>query len=113
MTAETRTIWHRLENGFAYVAVALLTLFPALEVVVRKFFHTGVPNSGLYTHHLVLALTFLGGMITARENRHLALSLNFGMNEKSRHWMDLFVNFISAWFLIVFMFSLHFKSFMT
>lgn len=105
MTAETRTIWHRLENGFAYVAVALLTLFPALEVVVRKFFHTGVPNSGLYTHHLVLALTFLGGMITARENRHLALSLNFGMNEKSRHWMDLFVNFISAWFLIVFMFS--------
>jgi C4-dicarboxylate transporter DctM subunit len=72
---------HKLENLAALVVVFLLALFPTLEVIVRKLFHTSVPNSLDYMHHLVLVLTFLGGMITSRENRHLSLSLGLKIQE--------------------------------
>ena len=65
-----------LENLLAFFSIFLLALFPFLEVIARKFFHTGIRNSTEYTHHLVLILTFIGAAITARENRHLSLTLN-------------------------------------
>ncbi|MDY0297012.1 MAG: TRAP transporter large permease subunit [Acidobacteriota bacterium] len=99
---DRRTLLLKAENATAYISVALLALFPSLEVLVRKFFHSGVANSGLYTHHLVLATTFLGGMITARKNRHLALSLNFHLSETSKRVADTFVHCISVTFLTVF-----------
>src|SRR4030042_440515 len=66
-----------LENLLAFLSVFLLALFPFLEVIARKFFHTGIRNSTEYTHHLVLILAFIGAAITTRENRHLSLALNF------------------------------------
>ncbi len=72
---------HKVENLAALLVVFLLALFPTLEVIVRKFFHTSVPGSLDYMHHLVLILTFLGGMITSRENRHLSLSLDLKIRE--------------------------------
>ncbi|MCJ7525836.1 MAG: TRAP transporter large permease subunit [Candidatus Aminicenantes bacterium] len=66
-----------LEDLLAFLSVFLLALFPFLEVIARKFFHTGIRNSTEYTHHLVLILAFIGAAITTRENRHLSLTLNF------------------------------------
>jgi len=106
MVTEKRLIkWSQVENTAAYLVVVLMAFFPALEVVVRKFLHSGVPNSGLYTHHLVLVLTFLGAMITSREKRHLALSLNLNLSKKRRHWVDLFIHSVSACFMTVFMWA--------
>ena len=34
-------------------------------------------NSTEFTHHLVLILAFIGAVITARENKHLSLTLNW------------------------------------
>jgi len=65
-----------LENLLAFLSIFLLALFPFLEVIARRFFHTGIRNSTEYTHHLVLILAFLGAAITTRENRHLSLTLN-------------------------------------
>ncbi len=65
-----------LENLLAFLSIFLLALFPFLEVIARRFFHTGIRNSTEYTHHLVLILAFIGAAITTRENRHLSLSLN-------------------------------------
>jgi len=66
---------HKFEDLLAFAAIFLLALFPTLEVVARKFFHTGVRNSTEYTHQLVLLLTFIAGMITSREKKHLSLAL--------------------------------------
>jgi C4-dicarboxylate transporter DctM subunit len=66
---------HKIEDLAAFMAIFLLALFPTMEVVARKFFHTGVRNSTEYTHHLVLLLTFIAGMITSREKKHLSLAL--------------------------------------
>jgi C4-dicarboxylate transporter DctM subunit len=65
-----------LENLLAFLSIFLLAIFPFLEVIARKFFHTGIRNSTEYTHHLVLILAFIGAAITTRENRHLSLTLN-------------------------------------
>ena len=60
---------NRLENLLAFLSIFLLALFPFLEVIARKFFHTGIRNSTEYTHHLVLILAFIGAAITTRENK--------------------------------------------
>lgn len=65
-----------VESILAFIAVFLLALFPNMEVVARKFFHTGVRNSTEFTHQLVLVLAFIAAAITSRENRHLSLALN-------------------------------------
>jgi len=74
----------KFENIAAFFTIFLLALFPTMEVIARKFFHTGVPGSTVYTHHLVLIVTFLGGMITSRQRRHLSLSLNLRIGERAR-----------------------------
>jgi len=66
-----------LENILGFFTIFLLALFPFMEVIVRKLFHTGIANSTEYTHHLVLILAFIGAAITARENKHLSLTLNW------------------------------------
>lgn len=73
--------FRQLENTAAYLSLFLLAFFPVLEVFVRKIFHSGVEGTYDYTHHLVLVVTFIGGMITSREGKHLSLSLNFHLKE--------------------------------
>lgn len=65
----------RIENGSAFCVLILLALFPALEIIFRKFFKTGIPGSSEYIHHLVLWIAFVGGMITSRQNAHLSFSI--------------------------------------
>jgi C4-dicarboxylate transporter DctM subunit len=79
----------QVENLVAYIAVFLLALFPFLEVMARKFFHTSVPYSSVYAHHLVLVITFIGGMITSREKRHLSLSLSWNIEEPLKTWIHI------------------------
>ncbi|MCX6557927.1 MAG: TRAP transporter large permease subunit [Candidatus Aminicenantes bacterium] len=70
-------LFNGLENLLAFFTIFLLALFPFLEVIARTVFHTGVANSTVFTHHLVLILAFIGAVITARENKHLSLTLNW------------------------------------
>ncbi len=68
-----KTFLLKIENGVNYVSLFLLALIPATEVVLRTFFRTGIPDSSGYVYHLVFLLTFIGGALTARENRHLSI----------------------------------------
>jgi C4-dicarboxylate transporter, DctM subunit len=63
------------EKGAADLSLYLLVLVPALEVVVRTFFASSLPNSNEYTQHLVLVAAFLAGAFTSRRNQHLSLAL--------------------------------------
>jgi len=63
----------RIENGINYLSLFILALIPAFEVILRGVFHTGIPDSQSYVYHLVFFLTFIGGALTARENRHLSI----------------------------------------
>lgn len=109
---EKRSFLRSIENGSSYLALFLLAFFPVLEVIARKFFHTGVEGSTEYTHHLVLIITFLGGMITAREKKHLSISLNIKFKEPINTIIRATVSIISsslsiafAWTALSFSFS--------
>jgi tripartite ATP-independent transporter DctM subunit len=64
----------RLEDVAVFICLAAVALFPSLEVVAR-FFETGIHSSTDYVQHLVIWITFLGGMIASRENNHLGLTV--------------------------------------
>ena len=64
----------KLETLLASLVLILIAVFPALEVLARKLLKTGIPSSADFVRHLILWITFLGGTITSRENRHLTLS---------------------------------------
>lgn len=70
--------WQRFlrqgENLLIVAALGAMTLLPVLEILLRKFFATGIPASATLVQHLVLAVGMLGGALAARENRLLALS---------------------------------------
>ncbi|MBI5380554.1 MAG: TRAP transporter large permease subunit [Opitutae bacterium] len=68
-----RTLRHG-ENLLVGAALAVMTLLPVTEIVLRSLFQTGIPASATIVQHLVLAVGMLGGALAARENRLLALS---------------------------------------
>lgn len=74
-TESTRfKIAHFVETYFAFGVVFLLALFPILARIARLF-QVGIPGSSQYVSHLVIWITFIGGMITSRTNEHLAFSV--------------------------------------
>ncbi len=86
----------RSEYALVALVVFLLALFPTMEVVARKFFKTGVANSSFYTQHLVFLLAFLAAMITAREKKHLSLSLDMAIPPGLRRITQFFVSSLSV-----------------
>lgn len=90
-----KKLLHNTENRLAGIVVLLLALFPTMEVIARRFFKTGIANSTFYTQHLVFLLTFLAAMITAREKKHLSLSLDLAMPKKIKGVAHIFVGLLS------------------
>ncbi len=68
-----------LENTTASAVLLLLAVIPVVEILLRTFFRSGLEASSEYTAHIVLWITFLGAMITSRNNQHLAISV--GVNK--------------------------------
>lgn len=69
----------KIENITSSFILLLLALVPMVEIILRTFFRSGIQSSGEYIAHLVLWITFLGGMITSRNDQHLAISAGFDM----------------------------------
>lgn len=62
------------ENLLIVLALALMMVVPLAEILLRKFFHTGIVGSSAIVQHLTLIVGMLGGALAAREGRLLALS---------------------------------------
>lgn len=64
----------RLEIAVSAAALAALAGLPLLEMAARRLLGRSVPGAAVYEQHLTLWLTFLGGVLAARHDRHLCLS---------------------------------------
>lgn len=96
--------FHKTENLAGFIAVFLLALYPFMEVIARLF-KTSIPYASTYTQHLVLVLTFLGGMITSREKKHLSLSLALNIEEPMKTRMHIGNMILSAMMTTAFFWS--------
>jgi C4-dicarboxylate transporter, DctM subunit len=89
--------FRRVENGFSFVALILLAVFPLVEVVMRKFFSSGIAGSSAYIQHLTVWATFLGGMVTSRKNDHLALTAGFDiLPQRIKRWVAPGLNLVAV-----------------
>ena len=79
--AQTRTdnLLRKIEDTSASVLIFLLALIPFVEIFLRLVFRRGLPASDEYTAHLVLWITFIGGIITSREERHLSITVGLDL----------------------------------
>ena len=80
------SVFHYTEDILASLSVVLIALFPVLEVMARGVFHTGVYSSTEYVKHLVIFITFLGAMITSRQDRHLCFAV--GIEHIASPWKE-------------------------
>jgi tripartite ATP-independent transporter DctM subunit len=84
------------ENAVASISLILIAILPALELVLRLF-QTGVRGQAEYVKHLVLWLTFAGGLITSREGRHLALTAGMSLiGEPAQSWIRAATSAVSV-----------------
>ncbi len=95
----------KTEDIAASGVLLLLAIVPVVEIVMRTFFRSGIKGGAEYTAHLVLWITFLGGMITSRNDRHLAISAGLDMlGEKPRIFVNVFNRTLST--VITFAFAI-------
>src|SRR5512136_1908163 len=92
-----RTGLHRAENLLSFALLALLALMPFVGVIARLLSLPGIRGSADYIQHLVLWVAFLGGAITSREGKHLALTVG---SERAgpglKRVIDGFTGFLTA-----------------
>ena len=75
-----------VESWAGSLGLLVLALLPMLEIIVRIVAAGGISGYNAYLVHLVLYCAFLGGMITAREGRHLAITV--AVDALPERWRD-------------------------
>jgi C4-dicarboxylate transporter, DctM subunit len=77
MTAARRVALRALagtEDYIAALAAIGIAIIPLAEVVLRRFFNSGIPGAAPFTAHLTLIVGLVGASIAAREGKLLALA---------------------------------------
>jgi C4-dicarboxylate transporter DctM subunit len=92
----------RAENLVSFLLFALLALMPFVGVIARLLSLPGIRGSADYIQHLVLWVAFLGGAITSREGKHLALTVGSDRaGPKLKPVIAGFTGFLSAFICTV------------
>ena len=93
---------NRAENLVSFLLLALLALMPFVGVIARLLSLAGIRSSADYIQHLVLWVAFLGGAITSREGKHLALTVGSDQaGPKVKRAIEGFTGFLSAFICTV------------
>lgn len=104
-----RTWWvrcaHRVEDAVVVLAMAVMVLFPLLEIVLRwgwvksllpASMRTGISGSTAFVQHGSLAVAMIGGSIAARQVRLLSLATNQMMPKKVVPWARFFSSVVAG-----------------
>jgi C4-dicarboxylate transporter DctM subunit len=87
----------RAEDLVSFLLLALLALLPFVGVIARLLALPGIRGSADYIQHLVLWVAFIGGAITSRERKHLALTVGSDKaGPKLKRAIEGFTGFLSA-----------------
>lgn len=87
----------KTEDLIASLAALGIMILPLSEVVLRRFFNTGVPGAAPFTSHLTLVVGLIGAAIAAREGKLLALATGTMLPEgRSRHLAGIVAAFVGA-----------------
>ena len=94
--------FHRAEDVFSTVLLGLTAVLPLFQVVARLLSIPGIRGSSDYIQHLVLWTAFAGGAVTARESRHLALTVGSErLPAGIRAALKVFTSLVTLFFLTI------------
>jgi tripartite ATP-independent transporter DctM subunit len=94
---EHKSVLWIIEEGFCYLSFACLAMLPASEAAARLVFRTGIPSSALIMIHLLLLAGLFAGMITTRQEKHLAIGIvQYFSSEKIKRPIAVIANLLSA-----------------
>ena len=87
----------RVEDFIASFAALGIIVLPLSEVVLRRFFNTGVPGAAPFTSHLTVVVGLVGAAIAAREGKLLALATGTMVPEgRPRHIAAVLAAFVGS-----------------
>jgi len=87
----------KTEDLIASLAALGVMILPLSEVVLRRFFNTGVPGAAPFTSHLTLVVGLIGAAIAAREGKLLTLATGTMLPEgRPRHLAGVLAAFVGA-----------------
>jgi C4-dicarboxylate transporter DctM subunit len=72
--APRRLRLRQFENLIVVLSLGAMILLPLAEMLLRRFFHTGISSAASLVQHFCLVLGMVGGAIAARDERLLSLS---------------------------------------
>jgi len=94
--ASIARVFHGVENGIAIAAVLAMAVLPIAEIAGRRLLGQGVPGSITWVQHLTLWVAFAGGVIAARDRRHLALATTTFLPSSFRTYADLIASAVGC-----------------
>jgi C4-dicarboxylate transporter DctM subunit len=89
-------VFHGFENGVGTVAILAMAVLPIAEIVGRHYLGQGVPGSITWVQNLTLWVAFAGGIIAARDRRHLALATTTFLSPAVRPYADLIASAVGC-----------------
>jgi tripartite ATP-independent transporter DctM subunit len=94
---------HLVEEGLCCFSLALLTLLPAADALLRFFFKARFPAAPPLTAHFLLTLGLLSGMIATREGEHLSIGLfQYISRENIKRALAICSGFLSVFLSVIF-----------
>jgi tripartite ATP-independent transporter DctM subunit len=82
-------VFHGFENSVGIIAILAMAVLPIAEIVGRRFLGQGVPGSITWVQDLTLWVAFAGGIIAARDRRHLSLATTTFLSPSVRTYADM------------------------
>lgn len=82
-------VFRGFENSVGILAILAMAVLPIAEIVGRHFLGQGVPGSITWVQNLTLWVAFAGGIIAARDRRHLSLATTTFLPPSVRKYADL------------------------
>ncbi len=95
-TGRRASIAVRVENGISVALLCAMALLPILEILGRKLWRTGIPGSAPLLQHGTLWIGFLGGALSARDGRMLALGTADLLPERVRERVSFLTASVAA-----------------
>ncbi len=65
----------KLELGLLVFIVLGMVLLAALQIILRKFFNSGILWGDIFLRQLVLWVSFIGASLATKDNRHINMDL--------------------------------------
>lgn len=70
-----RNLLNRIEEGFLVSLLALMIALAVMQIFLRNIFEAGIMWADILTRILVLWICLVGGMIAARQDRHINIDM--------------------------------------